>query len=193
MAAHDPRSSFCRAARTRLTAVSSREGSCTTSTRWSTRKSSTAWPAGPGDFLMPTTPPTRSGGTSGPSRHNLRTRTWVTARNHRRITAPHTRTFNHGTALVQFARAFAETTSPDRANPRSTWRRPSRERTRSQLRQRARGWRPRSEYATIAAISITSVGMSWRSVGKCEIWLLEPERCRRAPGDDLRDDGGYRR
>ena len=38
--------------------------------------------------------------TSGPSSHNLRTRTWVTARNHRRITAPHTRTFNHGTALV---------------------------------------------------------------------------------------------
>ena len=37
--------------------------------------------------------------TSGPSRHNLRTRTWVTARNHRRITAPHTRTFNHGAAL----------------------------------------------------------------------------------------------
>ena len=38
-------------------------------------------------------------GASGPSRHNLRTRTWVTARNHRRITAPHTRTFNHGAAL----------------------------------------------------------------------------------------------
>ena len=36
---------------------------------------------------------------SGPPRHNLRTRTWVAARNHRRITAPHTRTFNHGTAL----------------------------------------------------------------------------------------------
>ena len=33
---------------------------------------------------------------SVPSRHNLRPRTWVTARNHRRITAPHTRTFNHG-------------------------------------------------------------------------------------------------
>ena len=38
--------------------------------------------------------------TSGPPRHNIRTRTWVTARNHRRITAPHTRTFNHGAALV---------------------------------------------------------------------------------------------
>ena len=37
--------------------------------------------------------------TSGPPRHNLRTRTWVAARNHRRITAPHTRTFNHGAAL----------------------------------------------------------------------------------------------
>ena len=37
---------------------------------------------------------------SGPPRHNLRTRTWVAARNHRRITAPHTRTFNHGAALV---------------------------------------------------------------------------------------------
>ena len=37
---------------------------------------------------------------SGPSRHNIRTRTWVTARNHRRITAPHTQTFNHGAALV---------------------------------------------------------------------------------------------
>ena len=36
---------------------------------------------------------------SGPARHNLRTRTWVTARNHRRITAPRTRTFNHGAAL----------------------------------------------------------------------------------------------
>ena len=36
---------------------------------------------------------------SVPSRHNLRPRTWVTARNHRRITAPHTRTFNHGAAL----------------------------------------------------------------------------------------------
>ena len=36
---------------------------------------------------------------SGPSRHNLPTRTWVTARNHRRITAPQTRTFNHGAAL----------------------------------------------------------------------------------------------
>ena len=39
--------------------------------------------------------------TSGPSRHNLRPRTWVTARNHRGITAPHTRTFNHGAALVR--------------------------------------------------------------------------------------------
>ena len=38
--------------------------------------------------------------TSGPSRHNIRTRTWVTARNHRRITAPHTQTFNHGAALA---------------------------------------------------------------------------------------------
>ena len=37
--------------------------------------------------------------TSGPPRHNLRTRTWVAARNHRRITAPRTRTFNHGAAL----------------------------------------------------------------------------------------------
>ena len=36
---------------------------------------------------------------SGPSRHNLWTRTWVTARNHQRITAPQTRTFNHGAAL----------------------------------------------------------------------------------------------
>ena len=41
----------------------------------------------------------RSAVTSVPSRHNLRPRTWVTARNHRRITAPHTRTFNHGAAL----------------------------------------------------------------------------------------------
>ena len=37
---------------------------------------------------------------SGSSRHTLRIRTWVTASNHRRITAPHTRTFNHGAALV---------------------------------------------------------------------------------------------
>ena len=37
---------------------------------------------------------------SGSSRHHLRIRTWVTASNHRRITAPHTRTFNHGAALV---------------------------------------------------------------------------------------------
>ena len=37
--------------------------------------------------------------TSGSSRHHLRIRTWVTASNHRRITAPHTRTFNHGAAL----------------------------------------------------------------------------------------------
>ena len=37
--------------------------------------------------------------TSGSSRHTLRIRTWVTASNHRRITAPHTRTFNHGAAL----------------------------------------------------------------------------------------------
>ena len=37
---------------------------------------------------------------SGSSRHHLRIRTWVTAGNHRRITAPHTRTFNHGAALV---------------------------------------------------------------------------------------------
>ena len=34
------------------------------------------------------------------SRHHLRIRTWVTASNNRRITAPHTRTFNHGAALV---------------------------------------------------------------------------------------------
>ena len=40
-----------------------------------------------------------AGRPSGPSRHTLRTRTWVTARNHRRITAPQTRTFNHGAAL----------------------------------------------------------------------------------------------
>ena len=38
--------------------------------------------------------------TSGPPRHNIRTRTGVAARNHRRITAPRTRTFNHGAALV---------------------------------------------------------------------------------------------
>ena len=36
---------------------------------------------------------------SGSSRHHLRIRTWITASNHRRITAPHTRTFNHGAAL----------------------------------------------------------------------------------------------
>ena len=41
-----------------------------------------------------------SSSASGPSRHNLLTRTWLTARNHRRITAPQTRTFNHGAALV---------------------------------------------------------------------------------------------
>ena len=40
---------------------------------------------------------------SGASRHNLRTRTWVTARNRRRITAPHTRTFSHGEALAEQA------------------------------------------------------------------------------------------
>ena len=39
---------------------------------------------------------------SGSSRHHLRIRTWVTASNHRRITAPHTRTFNHGAALAIF-------------------------------------------------------------------------------------------
>ena len=38
--------------------------------------------------------------TSGSSRHHLRIRTWVTASNHRRITAPHTRTFSHGAALA---------------------------------------------------------------------------------------------
>ena len=43
-------------------------------------------------------PPTTTRVTSDPSRHNLRTRTGVTARNHRRITAPHTRTFSHGEA-----------------------------------------------------------------------------------------------
>ena len=37
---------------------------------------------------------------SGSSRHTLRIRTSVTASNHRRITAPHTRTFNHGAALA---------------------------------------------------------------------------------------------
>ena len=42
---------------------------------------------------------------SGPPRHNLRTRTWVAARNHRRITAPHTRTFNHGAALEPCSRS----------------------------------------------------------------------------------------
>ena len=41
---------------------------------------------------------------SGPPRHNIRTRTWVAARNHRRITAPHTRTFNHGAALARYSR-----------------------------------------------------------------------------------------
>ena len=45
-----------------------------------------------------------SGRSSVPSRHNLRPRTWVTARNHRRITAPHTRTFNHGAALERSER-----------------------------------------------------------------------------------------
>ena len=44
-------------------------------------------------------PPAPAAPPSGPPRHNLRTRTWVAARNHRRITAPHTRTFNHGAAL----------------------------------------------------------------------------------------------
>ena len=42
----------------------------------------------------------RAGHTSGSSRHHLRIRTWITASNHRRITAPHTRTFNHGAALA---------------------------------------------------------------------------------------------
>ena len=48
---------------------------------------------------------------SGPSRHNLRPRTWVTARNHRRITAPRTRTFNHGAALGPGAEAAAGSSS----------------------------------------------------------------------------------
>ena len=50
-------------------------------------------------------------GTSGPSRHTLRTRTWVTARNHRRITAPQTRTFNHGAALGSHRRLIARLAS----------------------------------------------------------------------------------
>ena len=41
---------------------------------------------------------------SGSSRHHLRIRTWVTASNHRRITAPHTRTFSHGAALATVLR-----------------------------------------------------------------------------------------
>ena len=45
---------------------------------------------------------------SGSSRHHLRIRTWVTASNHRRITAPHTRTFNHGAALVGGRRPGAD-------------------------------------------------------------------------------------
>ena len=48
-------------------------------------------------------------GASGPSRHNLRPRTWATARNHRRITAPHTRTFNHGAALAVLAALYERT------------------------------------------------------------------------------------
>ena len=56
---------------------------------------------------------------SGPPRHNLRTRTWVAARNHRRITAPRTRTFNHGAALVVTGRI------PDfpvtRSHPPASW------------------------------------------------------------------------
>ena len=55
-------------------------------------------PAARGELLSPIRAAER--GPSVPSRHNLRPRTWVTARNHRRITAPHTRTFNHGAALV---------------------------------------------------------------------------------------------
>ena len=51
---------------------------------------------------------------------DLLTRTWVTARNHRRITAPQTRTFNHGAALGVPHR-------PSRNSPRS--RRPDRSRT----------------------------------------------------------------
>ena len=56
---------------------------------------------------------------SGPPRHNLRTRTWVAARNHRRISAPRTRTFNHGAALVVTGRI------PDfpvtRSHPPASW------------------------------------------------------------------------
>ena len=58
---------------------------------------------------------------SGSSRHNIRTRTWVTARNHRRITAPQTRMFNHGAALVSTKRIPPE--SP-------TWESSAREPTR---------------------------------------------------------------
>ena len=50
------------------------------------------------EFFPPPAPSAQE--PSGSSRHHLRIRTWVTASNHRRITAPHTRTFNHGAALV---------------------------------------------------------------------------------------------
>ena len=50
--------------------------------------------------------------TSGSSRHHLRIRTWITASNHRRITAPHTRTFNHGAALAASAKPRARSRPP---------------------------------------------------------------------------------
>ena len=61
--------------------------------------------------------------TSVPSRHNLRPRTWVTARNHRRITAPHTRTFNHGAALDQLPKCKTprRDKSPWVVEPRVWW------------------------------------------------------------------------
>ena len=62
---------------------------------------------------------------SGPSRHNIRTRTWVTARNHRRITAPHTRTFSHGAPLVSswssLARRSVAISVPAELSADGTW------------------------------------------------------------------------
>ena len=72
---------------------------------------------------------------SGPPRHNLRTRTWVAARNHRRITAPRTRTFNHGAALVV-------TCGPRSAPLRAAW-----------LTRKSGGWRRRKPHATCPTTS----------------------------------------
>ena len=122
---------------------------------------------------------------SGPSRHNLLIRTWVTARNHRRITAPHTRTFNHGAALAgcgRTARLSAHRMAPVLSTPKRS-RSPVRSTAAGRRRSCARSRAILRRDDAMAGRRATKIYRTarWRRV-RLQVLVRDKWRCRRCNG-----------